>query len=152
MTAKQKEIVQIFHLPDSGANSAGCGPTGCGPGDAEAAFSGCNCGSPAQGLEEMVAQFTQNWGDQAEVKMAEYSSHEAVADTLEALNRILALSNETLTVTQENLDMVLTQSAPIIAVGGKIVSTRIVPTADQLASVLRGESLKIVAAGGGCCG
>ncbi len=53
-------------------------------------------------------------------------------------------------VTRDNLDLVLTQSAPIIAVDGNIVSTRIVPSVDQLAGIIEGES-KVAPATSGCC-
>ena len=150
MTEKQKKTVQIFQVPESNASSAGCEPSGCGPGDADT-VSGCSCGTPAIGLEEMMTQFSQKHGDKAEIKLAEYASDEAVSDTLDALNQVLKKSNESLRVTRDNLDMVLTQSAPIIAVDGNIVSTRTVPSADQLAGIIEGESPEFSTASGGCC-
>lgn len=149
MTEKQKKIIQIFQVPESNGSSAGCGSSGCGPGDADA-FSGCSCGTPAIGLEEMLTQFSQKYGDKADVKLAEYSSDKAVSDTLDALNHVLKKSNESLMVTRDNLDLVLTQSAPIIAVDGNIVSTRTVPSADQLAGIIEGEST-VAPATSGCC-
>jgi len=94
-------------------------------------FGGCSCGPPAAGLKEMLTQFTREHGERAEVKLAEYSSDKAISETLDALNHVLEESNENLTVTKDNIDLLLTQSAPIIAVGGKIISTRIVPPADK---------------------
>jgi len=149
MTEKQKKIIQIFQVPESNGSSAGCGISECGPGDV-ADFGGCSCGPPAEGLEEMLSQFSKKHGDKAEVKLAEYSSDKAVSDTLDALNQVLKESNESLRVTRDNLDMVLTQSAPIIAVDGNIVSTRTVPSADQLAGIIEGEP-PVAPASSGCC-
>lgn len=150
MTEKQKQTVHIFQIPESTDTSAGCGPSGCGPTDMEA-LGACSCGPPAVGLKEMVSQFSQKYGDKAEIKMADYSSDEAVSATLDALNQVLKESNESLRVNRDNVDLVLTQSAPIIAVGGKIVSTRTVPSAGQLAKVIEGESPEFPTGSGGCC-
>jgi hypothetical protein len=122
MTENQtKKIIQIFQAAQSNSSSAGCGPGdagtgGCGPGDADT-FGGCSCGPPLAGLEEMLTQFSRRHGDMAEVQLADYSSDEVLSETLDALNQVLAESNENLRVTMDNLELVLTQSAPIIAVG-----------------------------------
>ncbi len=148
---KGKKRVQIFQVPEGDDSAGGCGSGagGCGPADT-GSFGGCGCGAPAVGLDEMIAEFSRNHGDRAEIKLADYSSDEAVSETLDALNRVLEKSHEKLKITRDNLEMVLTQSAPIIAVDGKIVSTRNVPSADQLAGVLDGE-LTDIPATSGCC-
>lgn len=151
---KTKKIVHIFQVTeinDSSANNEpmGCGP-GCGSGNSEI-LSGCNCGVPAIGIDEMLTKFSEKHGNKAEIKLADYSSDNAILKTLDALNLVLKESNEKLVVTPVNMDMVLAQSAPIIAIDGKIVSTRIVPPVDQLAKAIDGDLNAITINSDSCC-
>lgn len=119
--------------------------------------SGCNCncncssqdGSPEVSLEEMLSSFHGNHGEMAKIKVYSYEMEMDAAEAAGALTEILAASNQRLQVDMTNLEMVLSQSAPIFAIDGKIACAGTVPTEKQLfKAVTEGVSIPQKA---GCC-
>lgn len=149
-----KKNIMIFHVPKINDTFPINEPMGCGPGygsSGDNGSTGCGCGTSAIGLDEMLKQFFEKHGNKANVKLADYSSDKAISNTIDDLNQVLKKSNENLVVTVANLEMVLTQSAPIIAINGKIVSTKIVPSADQMANAIDGDLSALPIGKTGCC-
>ncbi len=143
-TQSNKRLVQVF--PEQEKEQVNSGMSAGG--------GGCACGADAGGasinLEEMLAQFLKEYGDKAEIKIADYSTEQAVFEAIESLNTVLETSKESLKATRENLDLIMSQSAPIIAIDGVIVAAKNLPTVEQLAKVITGE-LDFIPASSGCC-
>ncbi len=140
-----RKIINVFHVPEMKLsdnsfpeNQTGCELGACGASCGDS-YSEISCGIPATGLDTMLDQFSKKHGERAEVRLADYSSEAAVSTTLISLNKVIKSSNMDLTVTPDNLGIVLSQSAPIIAIDGYIVSTQIVPSVDQLTNAVDGD-------------
>ena len=144
MTTKKK-LVEIFPKPAWIEEFKM--PEGMGGSDG-----GCACsaaGAKAPSLAEAIDALQLAHPDDVELKIADYSSERSRSEAFAALNRAFEASNQSLRVNEDNLDMVMTQAAPIIAVDGTIVFLGTVPSADQVEKAL--DQGAPVTASRSCC-
>lgn len=116
-----------------------CSSSGDGcAGSPTASGSNGNCRSNACGdssscdLEATLKNFARKHSDLVELKIADYSSLGAILESLENLNRVLEANSEDLRVSIENLALVFSQLAPIIAINNKLAFVGKAPNEAQL--------------------
>jgi hypothetical protein len=73
---------------------------------------------------------------EAALWVADYSTPAGRAEAIARINRLLGVDNIKLTVTDENLEEFIAQSAPVLAVGDRIASIIILPTPAGLAQLI----------------
>jgi hypothetical protein len=103
------------------------GCEGCGKGPARAAA--------RMDVNGVRAQVERDHPE-AELWVADYSTPSGRSEAIERINRLLAVDAIKLTVTDENLDEFLAQSAPVLAVGDRIASIIILPTPAGLSQLI----------------
>lgn len=117
-------------------------PCGGGHGCGSSTTPGGNCQSEACGdsaacsFEGVLTAFSQQYGDQVKVKIADYSSFQNIQSSLNDLNRILELNAETLRVSLDNIDLIFSQVAPIVAIDNVLAFVKKTPTQDDLTEAL----------------
>lgn len=100
-------------------------------------------------MEEMIKKLQSDHVDEFEVYLADYSTDTGRAIAIEELDRIFMESTRPMRVDSGNLQMVLSQTAPIITADNKIISIGIVPSANRLVQAVHtGEALL---PGTSCC-
>jgi hypothetical protein len=133
---QEKRLLQVFPRPEW-MTSAGCGPAGNGGG---CACCGGGC-APAgttstERLEALLADFEAQHPGQLQVEMADYSSDEATGRAVDALNEVLERSDEKVRATKQNLFMLISRAAPLLAIDGVLTFLGGVPTVEQLVEAL----------------
>jgi|GEM_PF-3333603 len=117
-------------------------PCGGGGGCGSETTAQGNCKSEACGdssactFEGMLASFGQKCQNYVEVKIADYSSVQNIQNSLKDLNQILEINSEDLRVTLDNIDLVFSQIAPIVAIDNILAFVKKTPTKDDLAEAL----------------
>jgi len=89
------------------------------------------------GIYDMVAEFGRQYSDLAAVEVIDLDAEERIDEGITALNDALSASGDRWRISRSNLPWVMSQSAPVIIIDGKVASTGQVPTADELANALR---------------
>jgi len=134
---KERKEVEIF--PKSNSPNSACCSCNCGPSDSGE--------SPV--MEEVIKELKTDYKDKFEIYLADYSTNAGKTKAIGKLDRIFKENKHLVRVDNRNLEMVLTQIAPIIAVNNEIVSIGMVPSASQLVqAVLEGKKLVPTAS---CC-
>ncbi len=102
--------------------------------------SGCGKGPTAASarldLRATRAALETDYAGSVELWVADYSTEAGRADAIARLNRLLQTDNIKLTITPDNLDEFLAQSAPVLAIGERIASIIVLPTKAGLARLL----------------
>ena len=83
-----------------------------------------------------MASFGQKYPNEVEVKVADYSSLQKIQNSLDNLNQILESNAEDLRLTLDNIDLVFSQIAPIVAIDNILAFVKKTPTEDDLAEAL----------------
>jgi hypothetical protein len=104
------------------------GCAGCGKGPART--------SPLLDAAAFRTALETDYADSVDLWVADYSTGAGRADAVTRLNRLLQADNIALTVTPDNLDEFLAQSAPVLAIGERIASIIVLPTRAGLAELL----------------
>ncbi len=139
---REKLIIDAFPKPawidTISCDGRPCSGGGACGGSPVPATSGGNCRSEACGdssscdLEGMLKNFARKHSDLVELKIADYSSLGAILASLQNLNRVLEANSENLRVSIENLELVFSQLAPIIAINNMLGFVGKEPSEDQL--------------------
>ncbi len=125
------ETVSCDGKPCGGGHSCGSNTTPGGNCQSEA------CGdSAACSFEGMLTAFAQKYGDKVQVQVANYSSLGKIQSTLHDLNRILEVNAENLRVSLDNIDLVFSQIASIVAIDNILAFVKKTPTEDDLIEAL----------------
>ena len=125
------DTVSCDGKPCGGGGSCGSETTAQGNCKSEA------CGdSSACTFEGMLVSFGQKFQNYVEVKIADYSSLQNIQNSLNDLNQILEINSEDLRVTLDNIDLVFSQIAPIVAIDNILAFVKKTPTEDDLAEAL----------------
>lgn len=88
-------------------------------------------------LNEVLVGFLDRVGEWVNVSIHDFDTPERSAQSMLSLNEVLSQSQEDLRVHDGNLENVLAGAMPIVAIDGKIVSTRVVPPVDKLVAAVR---------------
>lgn len=125
------ETVSCDGKPCGGGHSCGSTTTTGGNCQSEA------CGdSSACTFEGMLTSFEKKYSDDVEVKIADYSSLNSIQGSLLDLNRILMINGESLRLTLDNIDLVFSQIAPIVAIDNILAFVKKTPNEDDLVAAL----------------
>jgi hypothetical protein len=135
-----KKYIQIFSEKQSdsscGSTAGGCS-CGCGPSTTSISF------------EDLQKKYLTALNSIAHFDVYKISDQQDSDELISKLNEVLRKSGEKLVVDKSNLEFVLSQSAPIIAVDGRIISIKNYPDEKQLYdAVLSGKKVPVKK---GCC-
>ena len=134
----EKKYIQIFmekQIESSCGNTAG----------------GCCCGTSTTSItfDELLKKYIDILKSIAHFNAYKVSDNQNNDELINNLNEVLSKSEEKLIVDKSNLGFVLSQSAPIIAVDGKIISIKNYPDEKQLYdAVMFGKKIPVKK---GCC-
>jgi hypothetical protein len=137
-----KKYIQVFSGKQSdsscGSTSGGCGcGCGCGPSTTSISF------------DDLQMKYLTALNSIAHFDVYKLSDQQDSDELISKLNEVLSKSGEKLVVDKSNLEFVLSQSAPIIAVDGRIISIKNYPDEKQLYdAVLSGKKIPVKK---GCC-
>ena len=91
------------------------------------------CGdSPSCEPESMLKNFAREHSDLVDLKVADYSSLDSILASLEDLNRVLEGDSADLRVSPENIELLFSRIAPIIAVNDVLTFVGEAPSEAQL--------------------
>lgn len=109
---------------------------GCGSSPATTTAGNCRsegCGdSTSCDFATMLTRLAERHPDLVELKVADYSSLGSILRSLDDLNQVLDANGEDLRVSLENLDLVFSQIAPIVAVNNTLAFVGKEPTEEEL--------------------
>jgi len=141
-TMRKRTALQAFPKPKwidtVSCDGKPCASGGKGCGSDPATTQGGNCTSGSCGdsrscdFATVLAAFAHQHRDTIDVTIADYSSLASILRSLEDLNRILASNGEELRVSVDNLELVFSQIAPIVAIDGTLAFVGKTPTEDEL--------------------
>lgn len=135
-----KKLIQIF-VGKQIESSCGSISGGCS----------CGCGTSTNTItfDELLKKYLTILDGNTNFKVYKMSDKQDNDELISKLNEILHKSGEKLTVDKSNLEFVLSQSAPIIAVDDKIMSIKNYPDEKQLYdAVMFGKKIPVKK---GCC-
>lgn len=133
-----KKHIQIFVGKQS---ESSCGNTS----------GGCGCGTPTNSItfDELLKKYITALDRITYFNVYNVLDKQDNDELINKLNEVLYKSGEKLIVDKSNLGFVLSQSAPIIAVDGKIISIKNYPDEKQLYdAVMSGKKIPVKK---GCC-
>lgn len=117
------------------------------------AFGGCGCGTSAApsitSFDELLKKYMTIFDGIAHFNVYEESDKQDNDELINKLNEVLIKSGQKLIVDKSNIGFLLSQSAPIIAVDGRLISIKKYPDENQLYNAVM--SNKIIPAKKGCC-
>lgn len=118
-----KKYIQIFEGKE---NESSCGSTS----------GGCSCGggtsTTAVTIDELLKKYLTVLDGITNFNVYKISDQQDNDEFINKLNEVLHKSGEKLIIDKTNLEFVLSQSAPIFAVDGKIISIKNYPDEKQL--------------------
>lgn len=135
-----KKYIQIFvgkQIESSCGNTTG----GCS----------CGCGTSTTPItfDELLKRYLTSLDSITHFNVYKMSDKQDNDELISKLNEVLYKSGEKLIIDKSNLEFVLSQSSPIIAVDGKIISIKNYPDEKQLYdAVMSGEKIPVKK---GCC-
>lgn len=137
----KKKIIQIF-IGDQSDDP-------CGSGDCS-----CNCGTSGTSsnkidTDELMKRYFKVLDGIAEFNVYHMTNEQEVDELIIKLNEVLFRSGEKLVVDKSNLEFVLSQTAPVIAVEGKIISMKNYPDEEELYDAVMSD--KKIPLRKGCC-
>jgi len=127
------ETVSCDGKPCGDASTCGAGSTQSSAGNCQSAA----CGdSKSCDFPTLLSHFAIRHAETADVEIADYSSLVSIEKSVAALNRILQANGEALRATLENLDLVFSQIAPILAIDGVLAFVGKTPSGAELIEAL----------------
>jgi hypothetical protein len=135
-----KKHIQIFAGKQNGGSC--CNTSG---------GSGCCCGTPSDSIpfDELIKKYIAILDGIADFNIYNVSDEQDNVELISNLNTLLSKNGENLIVDKSNLEFVLSQSAPIIAVDDKIISMKNYPDEKLLYdAVMSGKKIPVKK---GCC-
>lgn len=111
----------------------------------------CGCGTSTNTItfDRLLEMYSAELKDIAYFNVYKISEDQENDELINKLNEVLSKSQEKLIVDKSNLNFVLSQSAPIIAVDGNIISMKNYPDETQLYEAV--ISNKKIPVKKGCC-
>lgn len=138
-----KRVISAFPKP-KWIETVSCDgkPCGGGHGCGSTTTTGGNCQSDACGdpsactFEGVLGSLEKKYRDDLEVKIADFSTVKSIRESLKDLNRILVINGEDLRITMDNLELVFSQIAPIVAIDNILAFVKKTPTEADLVEAL----------------
>lgn len=119
----------------------GSGGKSCGANPSTTAGGNCTSASCGDGqacdFATMLEFFARKHDDTVDVHIANYSSLASILASLNDLNRLLSVNDEDLRVSMDNLELVFSQIAPIVAIDDTLAFVGKTPTEDELLEAIR---------------
>ncbi len=136
-----KKIIEIFMVKETADNQSSLRGGGCN--------CKCDCNaSQSLTICKLVERFSKKYDSVGDFKIYELTSINK-KEYISRLNKVLLDSGERLVVGESNLDFVLSKTAPLIAVDGKIISVKNYPDVEQLYNaIITGKKIPMKSS---CC-
>ena len=99
-----------------------------------------SCGGSSEtkpNIHDTAAEFGRRFSDLAAIEVIDLETKDRIDEGVAALNEALEVSGERWRISRANLPLVMSQSAPVVIIDGKVACTGEIPTADELASAIR---------------